>query len=96
LREIVDRIAHDNVGLRSIHQTFGPVPDLLPVATFEIEANAESKHARGGILSLAARPGTGIFVALSGDPLPALRAYRPILGAGNVIGMSANDLLNLW
>jgi hypothetical protein len=96
LREIVDRIAHDNLGLRSIHQTFGPVPDLLPVATFEIEANADSKHARGGILSLAARPGVGIFVALSGDPLPTLRAYRPILGAGNVIGMSANDLLNLW
>jgi hypothetical protein len=96
LREIVDRIAHDNAGLRSIHQTFGPVPDLLPVATFEIEANADSKHARGGILSLAARPGVGIFVALSGDPLATLRAYRPILGAGNVIGTSANDLLNLW
>jgi hypothetical protein len=96
LREIVDRIAPDNSGLRSIHQTFGPIPDLLPVATFEIEGNAQSKHAHGGILSLAARPGVGIFVALSGDPLPGLRAYRPILGAGNVIGTSANDLLNLW
>jgi hypothetical protein len=96
LRAIVDYLTTENPGLRSIHQTFGPVPEFLPVATFEIESNAETKHARGAVLSLASRPGLGLFIAVTGDPMPTLRAYRPVLGAGNVVGVSASALLGAW
>lgn len=75
-----------------MHQSFGPVPELLPVATFELESQM-GKHASGAVMSLGARPGIGFLVGPDKKSAQAvLDAYRPIVGAGNVVALSVDDI----
>jgi hypothetical protein len=64
------------------------------VATFELEGRMHSmdKHGAGAILTLAARSGIGVLVSEDNSGEAVLRAYQPIVGAGNVVAVSADKV----
>lgn len=93
LSMVVNALASQTPASRSLFQSFGPVPELLPVATFEIESSMD-KHGAGAVLTLAARPGIGVVVTKGGTRAGerVVQAYRPIIGASNVVVVDPKDI----
>jgi len=93
-KDLVDSVATEVGGL-SLYSRFGPVPDVLPVISFELERSG-GKHAAGAVFTLAAQPGVGVIVTSHFKELGSmLNSHGRVIGTGHVIAMSEERLFQL-